>query len=906
MKKVILNLIYYTLKILLWFRYSIKVEGLENLNDKVLNKAGGVLFLPNHPCVFVDPVVVSLAVWKKYPLRPMMIEYMYYTPIVNKIARLLNALPVPNFDTSMNSLKRKKNDAVFQEVIHGLNDKKENFLIYPSGRTKSTSLEILGGASGCHKVVQASPNANVVLVRTKGLWGSSFSRAFTGLPPPLFPTIWEGVKHVLKNLLFFTPRRKIVITFEPAPADFPFKGTRLEFNKYLEAWYNRPDGMTTQTGAAPGDSLILVPYSMWTKKLPEMPEYKPLPEDFIPLSSIPVNVQEQVIAKLADIADIKPEFIKQQMTLASDLGLDSLDMAELVSFLGEKFDVAGIVVPDLTSVNKLMGYAAKKIATKENTIVHPQVSSKWDVKESKTRAQMAPGETFPEVFLNMTSKMGKRPSVGDDRSGIMTYADLRLRAVLLAEHIRHLPGEYIGILLPSSAGAALLILATQLAGKVPMMINWTVGTRHLEQVSELSKVQVVLTSWAFLDRLENVEFNGIEDKLVMLEDVRHDLGLKQKLQALWRSKKSNQSILKIFGHTGNPDDKAVLLFTSGTESMPKGVPLTHRNILSNIRAATADVDLYVDDVFLAILPPFHSFGFTVSSMLGILCGFRTAFYPNPTDGKGLASAFARWKGTLICGAPTFVRGMLKAAKPEQLKTLRLCVTGAEKAPPDLYHQVESLGHGHYLIEGYGITECSPALTINRPGKPTKGVGMPLSNVELIIVNPDTYKILPVDTQGLILARGPNIFKGYINPGITSPFITVEGKEWYKTGDLGYLDAKNYLVITGRLKRFIKIGGEMISLESIESALIQANQSKKWVVEEQEGPLLAVSAKESEGDKTKLYLFARFNVSAEEVNKALKECGFTNLVKISQVFVLPEIPIMGTGKVNYRSLESQYC
>lgn len=194
MKKIIIGAIFYTLKMVLWFRYKIKVEGLEHLNSKNLYKPGGILFLPNHPCVFVDPVVVSLAVWKKFPLRPMMIDYMYYMPVVNKIARLLNALPVPNFDTSMNSLKRKKNEAAFQEVIEGLNNRKENFLLYPSGRTKSTSLEILGGASGSHKIVQESPNANIVLVRTKGLWGSSFSRAFTGLAPPLFPTIWGGCK----------------------------------------------------------------------------------------------------------------------------------------------------------------------------------------------------------------------------------------------------------------------------------------------------------------------------------------------------------------------------------------------------------------------------------------------------------------------------------------------------------------------------------------------------------------------------------------------------------------------------------------------------------------------------------------------------------------------------------------
>ena len=451
----------------------------------------------------------------------------------------------------------------------------------------------------------------------------------------------------------------------------------------------------------------------------------------------------------------------------------------------------------------------------------------------------------------------------------------------------------------------LLILAVQLAGKVPLMINWTVGPRHLEQVSQVSNVQVILTSWSFLDRLENVEFNGLEDKLLMLEDIKHQIHLKDKLKALWRSKQSNEKILKTFGHKGDPNGKAVLLFTSGTESMPKGVPLTHENILSNLRSASTDIEFFNDDVFLAILPPFHSFGFTASSLLGIIAGFRTAYYPNPTDGKGVASAFERWGATLVCGAPTFIKGMFKAGKPEQFATMRLCVTGAEKAPPDLYQQVENLGGGHYLIEAYGITECSPGLTLNRPDKPKKGVGLPMSCVELIIVNPETYEVLPKDTQGLILVRGPNIFKGYINPGLSSPFVSVKGKEWYKTGDLGYLDENGYLTITGRLKRFVKIGGEMVSLESIESALHSVAPNKNWPLSPQEGPVLAVSAKEGDGDKTKLYLFTRYDVSTEEINKTLKECGFSNLIRVSQVFFLPEIPIMGTGKVNYRLIESQY-
>jgi len=178
-------------------------------------------------------------------------------------------------------------------------------------------------------------------------------------------------------------------------------------------------------------------------------------------------------------------------------------------------------------------------------------------------------------------------------------------------------------------------------------------------------------------------------------------------------------------------------------------------------------------------------------------------------------------------------------------------------------------------------------------------------VEIKIIHPETNKVLPIDTQGMIIVRGPNVFSGYINPGATSPFIEIEGQDWYKTGDLGYLDAENALTISGRMKRFVKIGGEMVSLGSIESSLLQSAHDKGWLASSDEGPSLAVCSIESEAEKTKLFLFTRFDVSLDEINKTLRECGFSNLIRMTSVQKLDEIPIMGTGKVNYRQLESQY-
>jgi long-chain-fatty-acid--[acyl-carrier-protein] ligase len=907
MKKKIIEFFWeWGLRFALWFRYKITVKGLENLNPSTLPNPGGVLFLPNHPTIFVDPVVATLSIVPKYEIRPLIVEYMYYYPFVNSLMNQMNALPIPDFDLSSNTLKRKKSEHVIEEVIKGLKNK-DNFLIYPAGRIKSSPYESIGGASGVHRILQEAPEANVVLMRIKGLWGSKFSRALTGAKPLMFPTLWWGIKQVFKNLIFFTPRRHIIVELTPAPPDFPRGAPRLEFNQWLERWFNQPDGLTKQIGDHPGDSLVLVPYSIWTRKLPEVriaEEYHPTKRS-VDLAKVPKSVREKVIAKIALMTDNVPSSIHPEMSLSNDLGMDSLDAAELAVYLHDQFDIMTVPVKELTTVGRVMGIASKQIVCKEPFIEEVKDVSKWNAPVQREVRSMPPGDTIPEVFIRRCKQLGKHPACADFRSGILSYHDLLVRAIILARYIRKMPGKNIGILLPASVAADVCIFATQLAGKVPVMVNWTVGPRHLESVVKLSDPQVILSSWAFVDRLEGIDLSPVEDRMILLEDMRRDIGLLDKISAWLTSKRSTKCISKSLGSDKlKSSDLAVILFTSGTESMPKGVPLTYENILSNQRAAVDDIALYSDDVLFGILPPFHTFGFSVSCLLPVLAGVKLAFYPDPTDGKALATNFERWGITIMCGAPTFIKGLLKLAQPEQLKTMRMCVTGAEKAPPELFEMLREIGKEETVIEGYGITETSPVLTMNRLERPKKGVGQPLHNVELLIVHPETYQVEPPNKQGLILARGPNVFSGYLNPGLEPPFVTVQGKEWYRTGDLGDLNEEGYLTISGRLKRFIKIGPEMISLSAIEDALLQKAPQKGWTMT-QEGPILAICAKEIPGDKPKIFLFTRFPVTLEEINRTVKDAGFSNIVRLSAVQQIDDIPVMGTGKVNYRLLEQRY-
>ena len=635
---------------MLWFRYRIEFRGLDQVGPETLNRPGGVLFLPNHPCVFIDPVVATLGAWKKYPIRPMVVEYFYYYPFIHKLLRFLDALPVPNFSTSSNSLKRKRSEEVFEEVIRGLK-KGDNFLIYPAGGTKNTSKEILGGASGLHRILSDVPQANIVLVRIKGLWGSRFSRYWTGKAPPMFEIIKWGVKEVLKDLLFFAPRRKVIVEYLPAPADFPRDASRLEINRYLENWYNLPDGMTPQEGEHPGDSLILRPYSIWSKSMPTREVSEAEQEDQIDLLKVPQETQEKVLRKLSELSEIPVEKIKMDMTIASEIGLDSLDTAELSAFLHDVFEVAGVPVSELTTVGKVMAIASGHYVVREEPDEPTPDLGKWLMPVKKERAYLADGETIAEVFLNAAAKYPKKMCLADDRMGALDYKTVRLRAIILAEQFKKLPGDSVGILLPASVAAVLCILACELAGKVPVLINWTVGPRHLETVKELSKIQATISSWAFIDRLEGVELNGLEDQMVMLEDMRRGIGLGDKLRGCGSPKNPLRKLLRRLIH-GEPAPRIprCCCLQAAQRAIPRVSPFPTATSFA-ISGLYLKKWTFIPTIRFSVFCLLSLFGFTISSLIGPLPASGWPFIPNLPMAKNWPTALKNGKSPSCAALP---------------------------------------------------------------------------------------------------------------------------------------------------------------------------------------------------------------------------------------------------------------
>jgi long-chain-fatty-acid--[acyl-carrier-protein] ligase len=332
-------------------------------------------------------------------------------------------------------------------------------------------------------------------------------------------------------------------------------------------------------------------------------------------------------------------------------------------------------------------------------------------------------------------------------------------------------------------------------------------------------------------------------------------------------------------------------------------------LLANQRSALAISGLLETDSLHGVLPPFHSFGFSLTGLFPLLCGLKVFYAPDPTDGHSMASDIHKMGLTTICLAPSFIRTIFSSATLDQLQSLRFIVSGAEKPSPELPAFVKNNLPQAVWREGYGITECSPIVSLQSKNKEPKGVGHLLAGVEVCTIDPGSLQKKPFKEEGELCIRGPSVFEGYLD-GTASPFIEIDGKKWYRSGDLGHIDEEGNLYLTDRLKRTVKIGGEMISLGAVEQELLHAAKEKMWYTSCQidspvdfgAGPCFAVVAILSE--KPELVLFTTLTISAEEVNRALREGGSGRIVKISRVVTLSEIPLMGTGKVHYRALEEK--
>jgi long-chain-fatty-acid--[acyl-carrier-protein] ligase len=852
-------------------RYRIRVSGIGPVAAK---GTSGILFLPNHPAL-IDPVIVISELFGRFAPGSLADKDRIAAPVLGWISRKFGALPMPDLGR-YGEASRKDVERAIQDCA-ALLARGGNLVLYPGGHLMSGRMEQLGGNSAVETILKLVPDARVVLIRTRGLWGSRFSRA-QGHPDfmrMLVRSCWD----LLANALFFSPRRAVTVELLE-PADLPRQAGREAMNRRLESFYNEH--------AAPA---LHVPHTLWEaggiRTLPEPPQVR-LAGD---LAEVPRDTREQVLAQLESMTGRGG--LPDELELARDLGMDSLMRLELQFWIEQEFAHPVSDPESLRTVGDVLLAACGKAIDPGGAPLKP-VPSDW-FGACGLPIRVPEGSTLTEVFLAQAARRPGRVALADQMGGAKSYRDLITTIFALKPFLQEIEGPYVGIMLPASAGAAALFLAVAFAGKIPVMVNWSTGMKNMVHGLDLLGVKRVLTAEKVISRIQSqgMDLSPLGDRLLPLEKVAASLTRAAKLKALLKSWLSWRELRHPVPAI------AVVLFTSGSENLPKAVPLTHENILANLRDLVQEYAFLPEERILGLLPPFHSFGLTCTMLLPLCSGMKAVYYPVPTDGGVLARHIESYGVTMMVGTPTFLNGIVRAARDPELKTLRYVITGAEKCPDALFATIAVRWPAMRVLEGYGITECSPVVSGNREACAVRGtVGLPLPSLAIAVVDLEERERVPPGEIGMLLVRGPSVFGGYLGAEGSQPFVSFEGASWYRTGDLVREDPTGNLAFAGRLKRFVKMGGEMVSLPAVEEALLA-----RFGRPGDESVPLALEALELEG-RTDLVLFTTRPIAREEANAAIREAGFSPIHNVRMVRMLEQIPVLGTGKTDYRALKAQ--
>ncbi len=479
--------------------------------------------------------------------------------------------------------------------------------------------------------------------------------------------------------------------------------------------------------------------------------------------------------------------------------------------------------------------------------------------------------------------------------------DLLAASIALSRWIKkHCPGDRVAIVLPPSVGAVVANVGVTLANKVAVNMNFTSGRTALQSAINRGQVTQAISAKLFMKRLEDFPW---PQEVHRLEEVM--VKLKPKI-ILWRiiSAVTPAWLLSdLLGLPRKPDrEEAVLLFTSGSSGEPKGVVLSHRNVLGNVQQFGSMLNLGREDSVMASLPFFHSFGCTVTLWYPLIGGVRSVTYPTPVDVVKNAEIIERHKISLLVTTPTFLRGYLKRAEPKQFASIKLLVTGAEKLPRELAESFEER-FGKHVLEGYGLTETSPVVSTNlpdpapsrpddtvQPSDRAGSVGKLLPGQAAQIRDPETDTLLSPHELGMLWLKGPNIFEGYLNEPERTAEVLRDG--WFKTGDLGRLDEDGFLYIEGRLSRFSKIAGEMVPHETIETKIVEA-----FALKAEEERVVAIVGVPDRAKGEALVLLATRALSPEKIRESLLTAGLPNLWIPRTVKLVEKIPILGSGKLD---------
>jgi acyl-[acyl-carrier-protein]-phospholipid O-acyltransferase/long-chain-fatty-acid--[acyl-carrier-protein] ligase len=517
------------------------------------------------------------------------------------------------------------------------------------------------------------------------------------------------------------------------------------------------------------------------------------------------------------------------------------------------------------------------------------------------RHRRRPGDLLHGKFIRMAKRRWLSFCMADTTGVELTFGRALIAARLMASWLRRNTTDQrmIGVLLPASAGGALANIAIALAGKVPVNLNFTAGAEAMRHSIAQCGLKTILSSRIFLARAGLEELPGT----VYLEELRKTFTPAAKALAFASSLLIPAGWLA-WRHTRDqkPDDLATVIFSSGSTGQPKGVMLSHHNIISNIEGIQQVIQFNGKDRIMGVLPLFHSFGFTGTLWLPLLAGFGVVYHPNPTDAKTIGETIKKYRATLFISTPTFYAGYTRRCAPEEFASLKYIIAGAEKLREPTAKAFKEK-FGIEILEGYGCTELAPVVSVNIPdvvygsekqiGNKPGSVGHPIPGVAVRVVDPESGAVLPSNAEGMLLAKGGNLMLGYLG----EPQLTAEAIRdgWYVTGDIASVDEDGFIRITDRVSRFSKIGGEMVPHMKIEEVINQIIGGAGSAVTALADPL--------RGERLVAF-YAGDGISAQELWEKLNRSELPKLwiPKRENLHSIESIPLLGTGKADLKKIK----
>jgi acyl-[acyl-carrier-protein]-phospholipid O-acyltransferase/long-chain-fatty-acid--[acyl-carrier-protein] ligase len=520
-------------------------------------------------------------------------------------------------------------------------------------------------------------------------------------------------------------------------------------------------------------------------------------------------------------------------------------------------------------------------------------------------------DPLPLSWIRTAKEQLRSISVIESNGATMSNGRLLAATAAFAHDIQKFsPEQNVAILLPASTAAIIANMAVMLKGKTAVNINYTSSAAAVQAGIQQAHIKTVYTSTKFMNKLEqrgidtNTMLQGVN--IIYMENIKESLSKLRLAMAFVLAYTLPASLFyRYFGKSVSLDDPAAILFSSGSEGSPKGIVLSHRNFMANIKQISDVLKTQDTDVVMGCLPPFHSFGLTVTTFLPLVEGIPVVCHPDPTDVLNVAKSICRNNVTIMCATATFLRLYNKNRKvqPLMLDSLRIVVAGAEKLSAEVRSEFKDK-FNKIIYEGYGATETTPVASVNIPdqldadawsvqiGQKTGTVGLPVPGCAFRIVDPQTLTALPIGEDGLILISGTQVMLGYLNdPEKTqSVIVELDGRRWYKTGDKGHLDQDGFLTIVDRYSRFAKIGGEMISLGAVEQAIAA-------LFNDTEAECIAVSLPDDKKGE-QVILLSTYNITIEDLRKQLLAAEMNALMIPAQVFVIDAIPKLGSGKTDF--------